>query len=388
MLSETWWRQLSELDDYQKQVIGLPADGSFLVVGPPGSGKTNLLLLRSNYLARTEHPNLAVIVFNRTLRNFIRAGAERYTFDPNRVQTIGQLFNSVLEEAGRRNEFEGEFSDVRAARVAAVKGVLNSGQRRVFDTILLDEAQDYLLEELQVIRALCHDVFLVADSRQQIYGGSAEFSNLTGLVSETYSLPFHYRSGPRICQVADGIGSRFFGRPYDPILPTCNYPKDRPASTVEVVCANFGEQCERIAERLRVQLRAYSDEMLAVITPRVEEVRAIAEFLKQTDLADRLCVQSREDGYQPLDESKPIWVSTVHSAKGLEFGAVHFAGAELVARFRGEQKRLAYTGVTRAKISLTVYHERALPAYFESAFNDLRPVSSERADIGIAFGDG
>ena len=388
MLNETWWRQASELDDHQKNVIGLPADGSFLVVGPPGSGKTNLVLLRSNYLSRTEHPNLAVIVFNQTLRNYIRAGANRYTFDPNRVQTVGQLFNALLEEAGSVNEFEGEFSEIRRARVAAVREIIGTNPEPVFDTILLDEAQDYLIDELEVVRSLCHDVFLVADSRQQIYGGSVQFNDLEKLVSESYTLPYHYRSGPPICQVADGIGSRFVGRPYEPILPTCNYKKDRPTSTVDLVSASLEEQCESIAERLRVQLRAYSDEMLAVITPRLEEVRFVARYLGQTDLSDRLCVQSREDGYQPLDENKPIWVSTVHSAKGLEFGAVHFAGADLVTRFRGEQKRLAYTGVTRAKISLTVYHAKELPPYFDSAFNDLRPVSSDRPDIGIAFGDG
>ena len=387
MLSETWWRQLSELDDHQKDVIGLSADGSYLVIGPPGSGKTNLLLLRANYLSRAEHHNLAVIVFNGTLRNFIQAGANRYTFDPMRVQTIGQLFNSVLEEAGSPRQFEGGFSEVRRARVSAVREILGTNPKPVFDSILLDEAQDYLLAELEVVRLLCHDVFLVADSRQQIYGDSVEFSVLAQLVSETRTLPFHYRSGPPICQVADGIGSRFFGRPYEPIMPTCNYKKDNPTPSVELVSASLDEQCERIAERLRVQLRAYSDEMLAVITPRLEEVRFVTSYLEQTDLHDRLCVQTREDGYQPLDESKPIWISTVHSAKGLEFGAVHFAGAEFVNRFRGEQKRLAYTGVTRAKISLTVYHEKPLPAYFDSAFNDLRPLSGDRPDIGIAFGD-
>lgn len=388
MLSETWWRQVSELDDHQKDVIGLAADGSFLVVGPPGSGKTNLLLLRANYLSRTEHSNLAVIVFNSTLRNFIRAGAERYAFDPMRVQTIGQLFNAVLEEAGWVNEFGGDFSQIRNARVAAVKEAIGANPEPVFDTILLDEAQDYLMDELEVVRALCHDVFLVADSRQQIYGGSVQFKELAKLVSETHTLPFHYRSGPPICQVADGIGARFVGRRYEPILPTCNYKKERPAPSVELVTLSLEEQCERIADRLRVQLRAYSDEMLAVISPRLEEVRFLAACLEQTDLCDRLSVQTREDGYQPLDENRPIWVSTIHSAKGLEFGAVHFAGADFVSRFRGQQKRLAYTGVTRAKMSLTVYHAKALPAYFESAFNDLRPGNDDRPEIGIAFGDG
>jgi superfamily I DNA/RNA helicase len=47
---DSWWRELGDLNDEQRNVIKLPAEGSFLVNGPPGSGKTNLLLLRANYL--------------------------------------------------------------------------------------------------------------------------------------------------------------------------------------------------------------------------------------------------------------------------------------------------------------------------------------------------
>jgi superfamily I DNA/RNA helicase len=56
---DAWWRELQELREEQRDVIALPPEGSFLVNGPPGSGKTNLLLLRANYLANTEHSNLA-----------------------------------------------------------------------------------------------------------------------------------------------------------------------------------------------------------------------------------------------------------------------------------------------------------------------------------------
>jgi superfamily I DNA and RNA helicase len=88
---ETWWRELRELDAAQRDVIALPPEGSFLVNGPPGSGKTNLLLLRANYLANTQHSNLAIIVFNRTLREFIRAGSHLYNFDPDNVLTSRQF---------------------------------------------------------------------------------------------------------------------------------------------------------------------------------------------------------------------------------------------------------------------------------------------------------
>jgi superfamily I DNA/RNA helicase len=118
------------------------------------------------------------------------------------------------------------------------------------------------------------------------------------------------------------------------------------------------------------------------------EVRFIADVLLQTHLSLELCVQDREDGYQPIQEGRPIWVSTVHSAKGLEFRALHFAAAEFVKNFRSEQKRLAYTGVTRAKTSLTVYHDESLPRYFDAALNVIRPRRTNRADLEAAFGRG
>lgn len=97
-------------------------------------------------------------------------------------------------------------------------------------------------------------------------------------------------------------------------------------------------------------------------------------------------MQSRDDGYQPIQADKPIWLSTVHSAKGLEFRALHFAGSEFVTHFRGEQKRLAYTGVTRAKTSLVIYHDNSLPGYFDAALNAIRSLRQDGTDLGAAFG--
>ena len=72
--------------------------------GPPGSGKTNLLLLRANYLTNRAHANLAVIVFNATFREFIRSGADRYDFDMRNVQTSASLLDNLLREAGKASD--------------------------------------------------------------------------------------------------------------------------------------------------------------------------------------------------------------------------------------------------------------------------------------------
>jgi superfamily I DNA/RNA helicase len=382
---DTWWRELRDLDADQRTVIGLEADGSFLVKGPPGSGKTNLLLLRANYLANTEHSNLAVIVFNRTLCEFIRSGGTRYDFDPRNVMTSFQFFSRLLTEAGGKYERVGDFNKDRHGLFNALQTQLGSQHNPIYDVILLDESQDYLEAEIGLFRQLARNVFLVADSRQQIYSSETIMPVLENAVDRVVNLRFHYRSGQPICEVADRIGSTFAAG-YEPILPTCNYNSPDLIPSVEVFPGDIPAQGTEIARRLVLQRRTYPESLLGVICPRLAEVRAIAEILNTMGLGSLLCVQDREEGYQRVEAEKPIWVSTVHGAKGLEFRALHFAGAEFVAHLREEQKRIAYTGVTRAKTSLVVYHERSLPPYFDSALNSARPPRNGTTDLGAAFG--
>ena len=87
-MAGTWWIGESELDQYQKVVISLAAEGNHLVLGPPGSGKTNVLLLRANYLTLSQKPNIAIVVFTKTLRKFIASGGKEYDFDLEKIMTF------------------------------------------------------------------------------------------------------------------------------------------------------------------------------------------------------------------------------------------------------------------------------------------------------------
>jgi len=385
MAMEAWWREQSELDEDQLNVIGLPEEGSFLVKGPPGSGKTNLLLLRANYLTVSSHPNLAVVVFNATLREFIRSGADRYDFDVRNVLTSASLLDNMLREAGERIETT-SFEADRTRRIELAESILApTWTSPPYDVLLIDEAQDFSPREIELFRRMTHDLFMVADSRQRIYAGESSMDTLEGVVDRVLPLRFHYRNGPEICKVADAIG-RTFSAGYEPILPTCNYNSPALRSSVDVFKGAVERQAEEIAQRLLLQRRTYPEGFLGVICPRIGEVRIVAGVLERLGLGAQLCVQDREARYQRIDATKPVWLSTVHGAKGLEFRALHFAAAETVTSAGASQKRLAYTAVTRAKTALSIYHDGHMPPYLDSAVQEFRTMPHNRPGIGAAFG--
>lgn len=67
-MEASWWKGSADLDDEQKKVVSLATDKDHLIVGPPGCGKTNLLLLRAAFLHRKGLKNIVVLSFGRVLR--------------------------------------------------------------------------------------------------------------------------------------------------------------------------------------------------------------------------------------------------------------------------------------------------------------------------------
>ena len=375
-MEETWWVEESQLDDDQRSVAELKPEGSYLIKGPPGSGKTNLLLLRAKYLTLGSASNLVVVVFNRPLCEFIRSGSSHYAFDPKKVMTATQFIQSLLREAGQGvDPGQMDFADYRLELAKRLRHEIDQGNIPVVhDTILLDEAQDYLPEEVELFRRLSHDLFAVADSRQKIYDLTDSLPTLEGSVDGIIELRYHYRNGIEICRLADEVGARMTGH-YEQITPTSNYPETEMPSKFEPHCCSLDDQATKISEALKLQRRTFPTALLGVICPRRAEVKELAAKLGRLGLGSEITLQTYEDGYQPLDPERPIWVSSIHGAKGLEFRALHIAGLEYVRNCGGQQKKLAFTAITRAKTRLDLYHHGALPPYLSGAIDQLKPVA-------------
>lgn len=372
-MDDTWWKGLADLDDSQKKVMSLELDGRFLVLGPPGSGKTNLLLLRANYAVLSSCSPIAVIVFNHTLQTFIQQGGHLYEFTSGHIQTCAQLFRQLLRQEGSEVKIPEDFEEAREVLADAMSELAKKLDSPIYHTLFLDEAQDYTRKELSVLMALSKNIFIVADSRQRIYGKSNVVDEIKIAIKDPIPLDHHYRNGREICKLADALGANF-SETYDAIYPSCNYDEKANPSKVDVVCASISKQVDELIIRIDSQLKAYPDAIIGIMAPSREQASAWMKHLSARGMADQINFQVRtEDGYGAFIPGRRIWLSTIHGAKGLEFRAVHLVAMDALSKAGQNQKRIAYTGITRAKTSLTIYHEQPLPPYLAGAIATASP---------------
>lgn len=376
-----WWVDMVDLDEDQLAVMALPLDQDFLVLGPPGSGKTNLLLLRANYVAQAGSPNILIVVFGRALREFIVRGSRQYQFDAHQVKTSTGCFFDLLKQYGHDSPpADLPFEQVRLELVERVRALRTTLGNPPYDAIFLDEAQDFLPEEIDIFCSLAKRIFAVADPKQKLYTGDLGLSSLESRC-ERRVLAHHYRNGSRICGIADAIGLGM--ATYQAMAPTAHYNENRQASSFKAMTLPFDKQVVEIAKSLNIQTKAFPNELFGVLCPRRRDVDAMYEALSAADLEAPLRKEVFDGGYVSLDDGTQVCVTTIHGCKGLEFRAVHGAMLDSIRKFP-LQRNMVFTLATRAKTSLTLYGD-PLPSFLQSAILTVEPIE-ELPPLERAFG--
>jgi superfamily I DNA and RNA helicase len=369
-LTNTWWKDPSELIKEQSELLDIPTDKSLLLKGPPGSGKTNLMLLRANQLFLGDRPNLHIVVFGSLLKQFIRMGGAQYKFPEEKVVTHSSLFSKILWDHGWKGDVSHlPINQAREIRAKTLADLISKGKIGTsYQALFLDEAQDYTEEEIRIFRKISEVLVATADTRQRIYNVPDNSELLVHCTDIHYPLKYHFRNGLEICRLADGIVA---GEPdYAPMLASSQYDeKSYPCTARAIGGLNLKEQAFKIAEQLKDALLAYPDQLLAVLCPKNDDLDVIQSELNSLKLGDSITRANNKDDF---DSSKPIWLSTIHAAKGLEFRVVHIAGLDGLSSMTGD-KRLIYTGVTRGKTTLRLYWQKSIPGYLDAAIRTVAP---------------
>jgi len=319
------------------------------------------------------YPNIAIVVFTRSLQEFIASGGTQYAFPASKIMTSRRFAETVLQDAGKVFNPPDGFQAQRAYCSEQLKKLIDEEKTGpLYDAILIDEAQDYIPAEVEAFSQLGKVIFAVADPKQKVYDGPDSLETLRSIVDKEHMLHYHYRCGRNICRLADALGNRW--PKYEELTPTSHYDeKKRPSSTESVACAGLDDMAQKIIDKLRVQLLAYPDEWLGVVTPRQEEADALWARISQSDVATKAVFYTDRSGLL-FSSAKNIFVGTMHSAKGLEFRTLHLGAGDYLSHFASRQRYLAFTAVTRAKTSLSIYFQDSLPGFFEKAIQTLKPL--------------
>lgn len=372
-MNSTWWRKLDDLDEAQKTFIQLPPQGRLLLEGPPGSGKTNLLLLRAQFVAGSGDKNVLIVTYTNTLADFIRSGialknlissSQIRTFHSWAVEHVWQHLGSAAVPIKNKKDFDDK---ARAKLVEAVQQANNKApSKRLYSAIFVDEAQDLSIDELEGLLCLSDNVCICGDVRQGLYDQDG-MTAAKRLGLKKHTLTTHYRIGQRIARVADRLMPPKDGKPT--LEETCNYdPKVQGKSTADMhECSSRDEQFEKMLGLIRVQLDAFKDDMIGIFCGRKETLGELRKRFDATDFESNVCVHG-VDQDASFEGPRRIHVLTIHSAKGTEFRAVHLYGTEELHDFPMNRREIGFTAMTRAKTALNAFRTGGTNKPLENAF--------------------
>jgi len=392
-------RQVKYLDKHQAGVARRLGRGHQIVKGPPGSGKTLVLVHRCRFLS-LHYPdvkNILFVCYNIALASYIKRLVQEQGLGVGpgaiRVHHFYELCSALL---GEKLEYEGQRADYYALIVAECLDRISKRCAHIgpFDAVLVDEGQDFDADMFRVLRGLLRDdrdLVIAVDSEQNLYHKKARLAQTwrsLGIEAQgrVTTLSRIYRSTREIVE----FSHRLIGKEPPPSradadgnqlpLPGFEELHGEPPGLVE--CSDSGEVGGFLVRDIsrRLECEEYKRSEIAVIydDKQYGETDAPSGFAYGSrEYAERLKERLEVAGIpvewvsESVHSKKSFDITTdrvsllsVHSAKGIDFDLVYLIepGRGLCGKTVPEERLGSiYVAVTRAKHRLQVVCVRGDP---------------------------
>ena len=321
----------AQLSLEQKEVMSAPHEGTILVVGPPGSGKTVVAILRQRALEKRK-ATVSSVVFNNVLTRYT---GNEHTFErwvkAWWLKATDSVFPTSLVPGTRYRspEYRG------AAELATTTLKSRVRERGHWGHLILDEAQDFHQDAHKLLVAVQYNVMgdlplsqrpslcILADENQRINPSNSTIDQIkeahVGLSKDDiYSLRRNYRNTRPIARFA----AHFYVGLQTGMPELPQRDGDRP----RVIAGKLDETVKRIAN----YAKAHPDQEIGVLVQynntRKKYFNRLASALNGTGLRAQTyasgCDEHGDASKLSFDKPGVVTVLCYGSSKGLEFDAV------------------------------------------------------------------
>jgi len=351
----TWLVPPNGLTPEQMRAVELSPHEHRVILGAPGSGKTQILLHRARYLCDAFHVaegRFHIFVFTNLLKEYIGSALQLLNLPSDCVTTLDRWCSEFYKEhIGRtlpwnRTEKVPDFAAIRRAVLNKLREVAkspgNSPQQALFEFVLVDEGQDLDEEVFELLKTVSKHVTVCMDHKQQIYDqGSNERQILArlGLKKRNVSLLDAFRCCPYVLRLAAELVEDEEAKGYLNQARTVQTEKETP---LLYRAADFEDEKRRLIEILKVRLA--KGEKIVILLPQKRQVCGFAKGLRDAGLE----VETPKEFDFSTDFPK---IMPFHSAKGLTFETVLMPRLEpkwFAQLSESRIERLLFVGITRA----------------------------------------
>ena len=371
--------KLRMLDHHQEAIARKYDCGHNIIIGPSGSGKTVILVHRAAFLKRYNPAiqNILFVCYNITLVNYIKRmlSDKKIPLGQNGVEVV-HFFELCAKLLGDNIHYEREDQKYYETVIGLALDKVKDIDLR-YDAVLIDEGQDFSEDMFRIATALLNrktdSLTIALDEKQNIYHPKLSWKEL-GIAAKgrVRRLNTVYRNTTEISRFAAnfmdldgqppekektgeaGLFDNFFEF-HGPQPQLVHFPDmDSLASFV----------AERIKDLHEKEGYPFSDIAILYTIRSFNKEKDITIPQLFTEILDSKGIMSNwvSESYHAKKSyditTNSVTISTIHSAKGLDYACVFLVGLDLLEP--GEKwseeaiRSLTYVGITRARYNLFI----------------------------------
>lgn len=376
------------------------------IKGVAGSGKTTVLAKRAVNAHARHGGNVLILTFNLTLRMYIKDKINEvrsdFSWGAFGIINYHRFMSAALSQYGidvsvpeeMKNDKDGVSAYLDSKYYSNENVFENCEIEEKFDTILVDEIQDYKPEWIKIIRKYFltdqGEMVLFGDEKQNIYEREIDEENTTRVVQgfgrwNKLSKSFRYKEDSHILDVAKRFQEAFFSGRYELDFAEAMQPALLGVGVNQCVLFDAIDINSIVNYVFSVAKREYiHPNDMVILSSSISQMREIDFLIRKNPNFNEKTLTTFEtkEAYESsrIDRSEVkkirsnkkygfnlnsgvLKISTIHSFKGYESPTVFLIVNEL------DNAELVYVGLTRAKFNLVVFVTKnsKYSNFFESA---------------------